>query len=229
VSQPGPKALPMGERIQPRPSRRKRRKFDHGEPIWRIDTRPMVFVFGFIALMLLLSASVVKQHATVISLWDGTSEQWWLAETRQAASSDHHAIKNRLTLSEDDLLQWNGEAIDLNSLVTLAYELDSIVPQPVVEFEPAANASYDMSAKVIHILWDSGSRFQIAGIEQHCLFGNEWQPVLGGNSGSLDIATTVFFFDSKLSEHLQSYDPHREGAQCSVRPVIHDGDLIAEN
>ena len=44
------------------------RRVDHGEPIRAIDTRPMLFVALFIAVVFLLAASQTRTHALLVEL-----------------------------------------------------------------------------------------------------------------------------------------------------------------
>lgn len=50
-----------------KPSQR-RVRFDHGEPIRTIDTRPMVFVALFVAILFLIPASEMRTHALLVDL-----------------------------------------------------------------------------------------------------------------------------------------------------------------
>jgi biopolymer transport protein ExbD len=55
----------------PHPCLRRRRlprRFDHGAPISGIDTRPMLFVALFIAVLFLLAASQTRTHALLVEL-----------------------------------------------------------------------------------------------------------------------------------------------------------------
>jgi len=53
-----------------RPARRNAStaRFDHGEPIARIDSRPLVFVFLFVAVVFLMPATQMRTHAVMVDL-----------------------------------------------------------------------------------------------------------------------------------------------------------------
>ena len=60
----------------PHPSMRRDptpRRFDHGEPIAAIDTRPTLFVALFIAVVFLLAASQTRTHALLVELPQGSA------------------------------------------------------------------------------------------------------------------------------------------------------------
>lgn len=53
---------------RPRPPCRSRSRFDQGEPIAGIDSRPLVFVFRFVAVVFLMPATQVRNHAVMVDL-----------------------------------------------------------------------------------------------------------------------------------------------------------------
>ena len=152
--------------------RSSRRRFDHGEPISRIDTRPMMFVVMFVASMLLFPAGQVRPHVVTVDMWDGRMDEFFLGPyDPNLADADLDSIYvNRVTLDEYDRISWNGQFIHQWQLLTLLHEVQTINPQPMVELEPAANASYDLSAKTLALLIQSGATFRIAGTNKYCRF-----------------------------------------------------------
>ena len=87
--------------------RSKRRPFDHGEPISRIDTRPMVFVFFFVGLVFLLAANQARQHVLSVGLP--------YAPTGEAQVEAHPYFT--LSLSRDGQVALNDHPIDLKDLL----------------------------------------------------------------------------------------------------------------
>ena len=80
--------------------------------------------------------------------------------------------KNKLILSAQNEILWNGNVIDMGQLRTLLEQTKSINPEPELQFEPEARASYDLSAKVLQIIKASGvTKFGFVGNEQYRTFG----------------------------------------------------------
>ena len=144
-----------------------RPRFNHGQPIAKIDTRPMaVLAVALFAFLILLQRPA--QHATLISLWDGSGKSALMPHSTNLQDRAHHTIVNRLTVSQSDLIEWNGESVTSAELWTILQNVRTLIPQPIIEFEPEPLASYDVSAKLIHLLNSSGINYQIDGLEQHC-------------------------------------------------------------
>lgn len=100
-----------------------------------------------------------------------------------AACSDEHAeaagnsseilqglkpLPNRLVITADDHILWNGQQVteqQLADLLTAAAQLD---PEPEIRFQPDADANYDLSAKVIEIIRKSHvTKFGFIGNEAY--------------------------------------------------------------
>lgn len=58
-----------------RRKRRRSRRFDHGQPISKIDLRPMVFVALFLAILFLIPATQTRVHALLIDLPQGSDPE----------------------------------------------------------------------------------------------------------------------------------------------------------
>ena len=75
-------------------------------------------------------------------------------------------------LSAQNEILWNGNAIDMGQLRTLLEESKNINPEPELQFEPEAQASYDLAAKVLQLIKASGvTKFGFVGNEQYRTFG----------------------------------------------------------
>ena len=81
-------------------------------------------------------------------------------------------VKNKLVLTVSNQILWNGQAINEGNLVSLLQESRNMQPEPELQFEPEARASYDLSAKVLNIIKASGvTKFGFVGNEQYRVFG----------------------------------------------------------
>lgn len=141
------------------------RRFDHGKPIAAIDTRPMLFVALFIAVVFLLAASQTRQHALLVSF---------------PVSSDNTGLPvepppfYRITLLENGQLKINGRPADVEELRVWLEAVKSATPRPEIVFEPAANAPYEASLQSLGLIWRAGlinAQFCFAGLEKHRDFG----------------------------------------------------------
>ena len=66
---------------------------------------------------------------------------------------------------------WNGESINQNQLVANLQQTLTFAVEPELQFEPEANASYDLSAKVLNIIKGSGvTKFGFVGNEKYRVF-----------------------------------------------------------
>ncbi len=210
-----PRPLKVGRRAWARLRRRER--FDHGEPIAKIDMRPMVIIATCLAAF---TAILPKgpTHAVVIELWDGNG-----AHPLIAGSGDRRfetsAVVTRLALSSVGEILWNDEPVDQRQLITLLVETQESTPQTIVEFEPDPFASYDFSAKVLQILVSSGAPFRITGMEKYCEFRSS-RFAQRGSASSLGIALSLTPLPS--DEQLRELTQRFQG--CEPRAVDHRPD-----
>lgn len=165
--------------------RKRARRFDHGQPISRIDTRPMA-VLATCLIAFSIAFFKVQPHAFEVNLWNGADAHPLIlnSEARTEALS---APINRVVLTESDSILWNGQTIAFAQLPILLRETGKLEPQPVIELEPDANAGYDLSAKVLYLLTNSGVEFRISDLEKHCRFDSEYS-YYGHSGGSLGLA-----------------------------------------
>ena len=80
--------------------------------------------------------------------------------------------KNKLIITQTDQLLWNGTTITDGDLVNLLQQSLTINPEPELQFEPEALASYEASARVLNIIKASGvTKFGFVGNERYRTFG----------------------------------------------------------
>ncbi|WP_086738531.1 ExbD/TolR family protein [Erythrobacter colymbi] len=137
------------------------RRFDHGAPIRAIDTRPMLFVALFIAVLFLLAASQTPTHALLIKLPQ--------PEAGLLANGDPPVVY-RIEVTAADRLRLNGELVSVEELVARLSQASKLEPRPVLAFEPDGAASYNLAAHTLAVLQRAGlndERFCIDGMEKH--------------------------------------------------------------
>ena len=80
-------------------------------------------------------------------------------------------IKNKIVVTPQDELLWNGEPVSDGELLTILQ--GTVGPnEPELQYEPDALASYERSLRVLDIIKGSGvTRFGFVGNEQFRQFG----------------------------------------------------------
>ena len=80
-------------------------------------------------------------------------------------------VKNKIVLTPDNEILWNGTAITPNTLVANLQTSLTFSVEPELQFEPEPSASYDLSAKVLNIIKQSGvTKFGFVGNEKYRVF-----------------------------------------------------------
>ena len=79
-----------------------------------------------------------------------------------------HEDRNRLSITANDAVLWNGTRVDGPALVTILAQANALDPEPRLEFAPEAEARYELSAQVLRIVKASGAtNFGFVGNERH--------------------------------------------------------------
>lgn len=79
-----------------------------------------------------------------------------------------HEVRNRLTISANDRIFWNGAALSEAALATTLSRAAAMDPEPQLEFEPDPAAGYAASARVLRLVKASGAtNFGFAGHERY--------------------------------------------------------------
>ncbi|MCB2066670.1 MAG: biopolymer transporter ExbD, partial [Erythrobacter sp.] len=83
-------------------------------------------------------------------------------------------VKNKIVLTQAGQILWNGDQINDGELVRNLQATLQMDVEPELQFEPEANASYDISAQVLNIIKSSGvTKFGFVGNERYRVFGKE--------------------------------------------------------
>jgi biopolymer transport protein ExbD len=81
-------------------------------------------------------------------------------------------VKNKLVLTAQEQILWNGTPITEGDLVTILQQSITMQPEPELQFEPEPLASYELSAKVLQIIKASGvTKFGFVGNDKYRQFG----------------------------------------------------------
>jgi biopolymer transport protein ExbD len=141
------------------------RRFDHGEPIAAIDTRPMLFVALFIAVVFLLAASQMRQHALLVEL---------PAPFPSSGTIRDFTIVMKIKVTNEGDFVLNEVPVTAQQLTTFLEQAKGLNPLPEVVFEPEANAPYDAAFQALGLIWKAGlidagriDAFCFGGLEKH--------------------------------------------------------------
>lgn len=136
---------------------------DDGAPMLEMNMTPLIDVLLVLLIMFIITIPVAT-HAVNIDLPQ--------PDPNPPPEDMFEPDKNKIVLTQNNEILWNGTGINQNELVRNLQFTKNIVPEPELQFEPEATASYDLSARVLNIIKGSGvSRFGFVGNEQYRSFG----------------------------------------------------------
>ncbi|MEE4537389.1 MAG: biopolymer transporter ExbD [Erythrobacter sp.] len=133
-----------------------------GQPMLDMNMTPLIDVLLVLLIMFIITIPVAT-HSVDIDLPQGNPPP---------TDIEVDPVTNKLVLSATDQILWNGETVSQGQLVTLLQETQNFAVEPELQFEPEAQASYDLSAKVLQIIKSSGvTKFGFVGNEKYRQFG----------------------------------------------------------
>lgn len=141
-----------------------------GEPMLDMNMTPLIDVLLVLLIMFIITIPIAT-HSVDIDLPQDNSN---------TPPPDIDPVKNKLVLTAQDQILWNAEPISLGQLVTQLQTTTTMNPEPELQFEPEALASYEISAQVLRIIKQSGvTKFGFVGNEKYRVFGTGG-PAAGG-------------------------------------------------
>lgn len=133
-----------------------------GEPMMDMNMTPLIDVLLVLLIMFIITIPVAT-HSVDIDLPQGNPPPTDVVID---------PVKNKLVLTSQDQILWNGNPVDSGQLVTLLSETTRMSTEPELQFEPEPLASYDITAKVLQIIKSSGvTKFGFVGNEKYRTFG----------------------------------------------------------
>jgi biopolymer transport protein ExbD len=133
---------------------------DDGTPMIEMNMTPLIDVLLVLLIMFIITIPVAT-HSINIDL-PVPSDQ---------PTDNVDPIKNKIVLTPDNEILWNGESISGNQLAANLQETMRFSVEPELQFEPEAAASYDLSARVLNIIKASGvTKFGFVGNEKYRVF-----------------------------------------------------------
>ena len=134
---------------------------DDGTPMMEMNMTPLIDVLLVLLIVFIMSIPVAT-HSVNIDL----------PQPSEMPTENIDPVTNKIVLTPDNQILWNGEAITDNQLVANLQQTLRFAVEPELQFEPEANASYDLSAKVLQIIKASGvTKFGFVGNEKYRVFG----------------------------------------------------------
>jgi len=137
---------------------------DDGSPMMEMNTTPLIDVMLVLLIMFIITIPVAT-HSIDIDLP--------VAAPPTDTPPPVDPIKNKVVVTPDDKILWNGTEIDGPMLLNNLKESLSYPTEPELQFQPDGGASYDLSAKVLNIIKGSQvTKFGFVGNEQFSEFSN---------------------------------------------------------
>ncbi len=137
---------------------------DDGSPMMEMNTTPLIDVMLVLLIMLIFTIPVAT-HSVDIDL---------PVPNPNPPPDMVKPTINKIVLTPNNEILWNGTPIDQGTLVANLQTSLTFAVEPELQFEPEANASYDLSAKVLNIIKGSGvTKFGFVGNEKYRIFAKE--------------------------------------------------------
>ena len=134
---------------------------DDGSPMMEMNMTPLIDVLLVLLIVFIMSIPIAT-HAVQIDLP--------VADPNPPPNLVD-PIKNKIVLTPNNEILWNGTPITDNTLVANLQTSLTFSVEPELQFEPEAAASYDLSAKVLNIIKASGvTKFGFVGNEKYRVF-----------------------------------------------------------
>ena len=134
---------------------------DDGQPMMEMNTTPLIDVMLVLLIMLIFTLPVAT-HSIDIDL----------PQASNVPTENIDPIKNKIVLTPQDQILWNGTPITDNQLVANQQQTLTFAVEPELQYEPESEASYDLAAKVLNIIKASGvTKFGFVGNEKYREFG----------------------------------------------------------
>ncbi len=136
---------------------------DDGSPMMEMNTTPLIDVMLVLLIMFIITIPVAT-HSVNIDLPQ--------PDSNPPPANMIDPIKNKIVLTKEGQILWNGTEINSNELVRNLQDTLAFPVEPELQFEPEPLASYDLSAHVLNIIKASGvTKFGFVGNEKYRVFG----------------------------------------------------------
>ena len=135
---------------------------DDGAPMMEMNTTPLIDVMLVLLIMFIITIPVAT-HSVDIDL---------PVPNPNDTPPPVDPVKNKIVLSPDNQILWNGTSINEGQLVANLNASKAFAVEPELQFEPDQQASYDLSIRVLNLIKASGvTKFGFVGNEKYREFG----------------------------------------------------------
>ena len=135
---------------------------DDGTPMMEMNMTPLIDVLLVLLIMFIITIPVAT-HAVNIDLPSPAPNE---------NPPDVDPIKNKIFITSNNELLWNGEPISRGGLVANLQQSLTYAVEPELQFEPEPNASYQTAAEVLDLIKKTGvTKFGFVGNERYAVFG----------------------------------------------------------
>ena len=135
---------------------------DDNEPMMEMNTTPLIDVMLVLLIMFIITIPVAT-HSVDIDLPPPTPPD---------TPPPINPVRNKVTITPQGAIMWNTTSVSGGELRSLLQQTRAMDPEPELQFQPDASASYDLSAKVLDIIKASKvTKFGFVGNELYSEFG----------------------------------------------------------
>jgi biopolymer transport protein ExbD len=130
------------------------------EPLAELNTTPLIDVMLVLLVMLIVTIPVATDVVPV--------------DLPSPLPVDFHvdAVRNTVAITPDNRVLWNGATVSERELAALLGQTRRLPVEPQLRFEPAGNAAYGLSARVVRTIKISGvTTLAFVGNEAYAQFG----------------------------------------------------------
>ena len=137
---------------------------DDGSPMMEMNTTPLIDVMLVLLIMFIITIPVAT-HSVNIDLPQATPPT-------DAPKID--PVKNKLVLTTQNIILWNGSPVTEGNLVSLLQATKAMTPEPELQFQPEEYASYEIANRLLRIITQSKvTKFGFVGNENFATFGKQ--------------------------------------------------------
>ncbi|AKM10858.1 ExbD/TolR family protein [Croceicoccus naphthovorans] len=134
----------------------------HDDPMMEMNTTPLIDVMLVLLIMFVITIPIAT-HTTPVELPTHTDD----------LPGPLSPVVNKIVLTNDDAILWNGTAVTQADLPVLLAKTRTLPIEPELQFEPEERAGYAISANIVATIKQSGvSRFGFVGNDRFRDFGS---------------------------------------------------------